>query len=290
MNDSPLYSVDQITKTYERVSDHRLTKKIISNYSTNTSDVRELALSNLNLEHVREVLDLGCGYGLFEEKLKNKLPENAFITGVDLISSNEKAFLKTIEEAGYKGKFINSAAHIIKSFKSMTYDMVIASYSLYFFPELIEEIARVLRPSGVFITITHSKKSLKEVTGLLPKSMKIKGLKPPEELAINRLLSAFCVEDGHIKLKGHFNEVEVIHYSNSMLFKTEDISDCIEYLAKKRPLLFKEVLDASPVKAEEVESHFYSALQDMVQETGSLLITKDDAIFRAFRPINREKT
>ena len=73
MNDNPLYSADDIAKTYEKVHDHKLTKNIISTYSTNRIDVRELALSNLDISNAEKVLDLGCGYGLFEEKLKGRL-------------------------------------------------------------------------------------------------------------------------------------------------------------------------------------------------------------------------
>lgn len=289
MNDNPLYSIDQITQTYEQVNDHRLTKYLISKYSTNSDDIRELALSNLSLGNVNEVLDLGCGYGLFEEKLKARLTEDASITGVDIIRSNGPAFLRTVEEAGYKGKFINSEAQIISAFKDRSYDLIIASYSLYFFPELIKEIARILKPEGIFITITHSMNSLKEVTDLLPQSIRNTGISPPEELSINRLLRAFCIEDGHSHLNPFFNNIEVIKYSNAMLFKPDDIIDCIEYLTKKRPLLFKEVLETYPNKIKEVESHFYSTLQVMMEEMGSLSITKDDAIFRAFNPVSLNK-
>ena len=165
------------------------------------------------------------------------------------------------------------------------FDLVIASYSLYFFPHLIKEIARVLKPNSLLIAITHSKESLKEVTELIPYSIRSTGLSVPDEFAISKLLKAFCSEDGHNQLSPYFKKIEMITYNNSMIFLPCDISDCIEYLTKKRPLLFKDVMGAHPDKVSEVEGHFYRSLNEQTISNGRLSITKDDAIFRAFNPL-----
>ena len=285
MNDNPLYSADDIAKTYEKVHDHKLTKNIISQYSTNRIDVRELALSNLDISRAIKVLDLGCGYGLFEEKLKGRLAKEALITGVDIVDSNEEVFLKTVEEAGYKGEFIKASADVINTIQSKMFDLVIASYSLYFFPHIIKEISRVLKSDSLFIAITHSKDSLKEVTDLIPYSIRSTGLSVPDEFSISKLLKAFCSEDGHNQLSSYFKKVEMITYSNSMIFLPGDIPDCIEYLTRKRPLLFKDVMGAHPDKVSEVEDHFFRRLNEQTLTNGRLSITKDDAIFRAFNPL-----
>jgi ubiquinone/menaquinone biosynthesis C-methylase UbiE len=289
MNYNPLYSADDITKTYEKVHDHKLTKNIISLYSTNRVDVRELALSGLDLTGILKVLDLGCGYGLFDEKLKGRLSVHAEITGVDIVESNKENFLKTVTESGYIADFINAEADVIKTFQDGVFDLVIASYSLYFFPHLIREISRILKPEGLFITITHSRESLREVTGLIPDSIRNSGLAVPDEFAITKLLKAFCSEEGYGLLSTNFKRVEMISYNNSMYFLPGNVTDCIEYLNKKRPLLFKDVMGMHPDKVDEVESYFYQCLHEQILKNGSLSITKDDAIFRAFNPIKKER-
>lgn len=286
MSRNHLYSEEDIARTYEKVHDHKLTKDIISRYSTNRLDVREIALSGIDLTWVSNVLDLGCGYGLFEEKLGDRLAPDASITGIDIVESNEAPFLKTITNSGYSGTFIRDGADYIRSIDSRTYDLIIASYSLYFFPHLIEDISRILKSNGVFITITHSRDSLKEIMDLIPYSMEHTGITAPGEFAINKLLKAFCLEDGYRQLKPHFEKVEMLPYNNAMLFSPDDMSDCVEYIAKKRPLLFKDIIDLHPNKIRDIEDHFYKRLHEQTVSKGLLSITKDDAIFRGFNPLS----
>jgi SAM-dependent methyltransferase len=286
MNRNALYSLEDIAKTYEKVNDHKFTKNIISRYSTNRCDVRDIALSDIDLSWVNSVLDLGCGYGLFEEKLKGRLAHNASITGVDIVDSNEVPFLKIVKDCGYKGMFIRDGADVIQTINSRTYDLIIASYSLYFFPHLIEAISRILKSNGIFITITHSRDSLKEITDLIPDSMEHSGITAPDEFSINKLLKAFCLENGYQQLRAHFEKVQMLPYNNAMLFSPDDISDCVEYVAKKRPLLFKDIIDSHPNKIKAIEDHFYKRLHEQTVSKGLLSVTKDDAIFRGFNPLS----
>ncbi len=286
MSRNHLYSEEDISRTYEKVHDHKFTKDIISRYSTNKRDVREIALSGIDLSRVSNVLDLGCGYGLFEEKLAGRLAPDASITGIDIVESNETPFLTTIKNSGYSGTFIRDGADYITAIDSRTYDLVIASYSLYFFPHLIKDISRILKSKGIFITITHSRDSLKEITELIPSSMEHTGITAPGEFALNKLLKAFCLEDGYRQLKPYFKTVEMLPYNNAMLFSPDNISDCVEYIAKKRPLLFKDIIDSHPNKIRGIEDHFYKRLHEQAVSKGLLSITKDDAIFRGFNPLS----
>jgi SAM-dependent methyltransferase len=286
MSRNHLYSEEDISRTYEKVHDHKFTKDIISRYSTNRHDVREIALSGIDLSRVRNALDLGCGYGLFEEKLEGRLAPDASITGIDIVDSNEAPFLRTVVKCGYSGTFIRDGADYITAIDNRIYDLIIASYSLYFFPHLIEDISRILKTDGVFITITHSRDSLKEITDLIPSSMEQTGITAPDEFAINKLLKAFCLEDGYQQLKPHFEKVEMLPYNNAMLFSPDNLSDCVEYIAKKRALLFKDIIDSHPHKIGDIEDNFYKRLYEQTVSKGLLNITKDDAIFRAFNPLS----
>jgi len=280
----PLYSTDDIRKTYEIIHDHKFTKDIIIRYSRNTEDIRAVALDGLDLSHCRSILDLGCGYGLFIERLKNRIHAEAVITGLDVLESNRAAFLHTLETTGLRGDFIKGGADLIRTYADASFDLIIASYSLYFFPYLIGDIARVLRDDGIFITITHSKNSLQEVTDLIPLSMTESGIDPPQEIAITALLGSFALENGPALLKRHFHTVENIGYPNAMIFPVTAINDCIHYLTHKRHLLFKEVVDSHPEKMDDVQTRFYRRIHLLAHSRGSFTITKDDAVFRCFHP------
>ena len=279
-----LYSTDDIRKTYEIIHDHKFTKDIIIRYSQNNADIREMALNGLDLSHCRSILDLGCGYGLFIERLKNRIPSEAMITGLDVLESNRPAFLHTLETTGFRGDFIKSGADHIRTIADASFDLIIASYSLYFFPHLIHDISRVLKDDGIFITITHSKFSLQEITDLIPLSMAESGIDPPTQIAITALLNSFALENGLPLLQRHFRTVETIHYPNTMIFPASDINDCIHYLTLKRHLLFKEVADTNPEKIDDVQTRFYRRVHHLAHSRGSFTITKDDGVFRCFHP------
>jgi len=279
-----LYSSDDIRRTYEIIHDHKFTKEVITRYSRNIQDIRGIALEGLDLSRCRTVLDLGCGYGLFVERLRNRVSAEAAVIGLDILESNRSAFLHTLEANDLKGDFIKGGADLIRTFPDASFDLVIASYSLYFFPHLIGDIARVLKDSGVFIAVTHSKNSLQEVTALIPSSMIESGIDPPAQLAITTLLSSFALENGQPLLKRHFQDVETIHYPNAMVFPVVAINECIQYLSHKRHLLFKEVADSNPEKMDDVQARFFRRVRLQAHSRGSFTITKDDAVFRCFHP------
>ena len=281
-----LYTIKDIQNAYQTVQEHMETRRLISRYSINRRDIREVALEKLDLSSFKDVLDLGCAYGFFTENLAGRLQNGAAVTGLDLIDdANRDLFLRTVQSMGYRGRFIAGSAELISGMNSSTFDLVVASYSLYFFPHLIREITRILRPDGIFIAITHAEQSLREVIRLIPGCMVSAGIEPPPaEPAIGRLLRVFSLENGETQLKDHFGRIERIDFHNSLSFPLGSMEDCINYLGKKRNLLFKELLDTKPRRAGEALSCLYRELGENARREGNVVITKDDCIFRCFDP------
>ncbi|MCD6571461.1 MAG: class I SAM-dependent methyltransferase [Deltaproteobacteria bacterium] len=281
-----LYSEEEIKRAYKDIDEHIKTKYIITKYSTNPSDIRDVALDGLGLSETSNVLDIGCGYGFFIERLKGLLKRGAIITGLDVLEDNGAPFLDNVSKAGYSGRFIKGSADIVGDIEDSIFDLVIASYSLYFFPHLIKEISRILRPDGLFIAVTHSKFSINEVIRLIFSAMKKEDISPPETTSIFRLFEAFSLEDGKSQLGSYFKKVERIIFKNALIFPLEGVEECISYLHMKQHLLFKEVLCESSQKAEDMINHVYQDIYRHVQQKGAFKITKDDAIFRCFKPKN----
>jgi SAM-dependent methyltransferase len=284
MNNNNLYSRNDITKTYEQVHDLLLTRYIIKAYSLNKTDIRDVALNNLNCIKVKKVLELGCGYGFFIEKLKDRIDDGAVIIGIDMVENNREPFLHSVSSIQYKGEFISSSADIIREMPKASFDMIITSYSLYFFPHLIPEIARVLAPDGVFIAITHSKDTLHEAIQFIRSCMSSIGSLDAKETIINKLFSAFSMEEGKNQLEKYFSRVERLDYNNSMVFPADHVHDFIFYIDKKRNLIYKEVIEMMPERIDDIVQCVEKHITEYVAANGSIILNKDDAVFRCYEP------
>lgn len=274
-----IYTARDIRKTYENVDDLLLTKRIIKKYSTNRGDIRERALGRLDLSFVREALDLGSGYGFFIERLGGRLHDKARITGLDLVGSNETAYRKTVASIDYDARFINGPAEQICGMADGSFDLILASYSLYFFPHLVGEIYRLLSRGGLFIAITHSEEALGEAIGFVRSCMRRMGLPAPAHTALSRLLAAFSLENGSSVLGAHFKSIEKIIYRNSIVFGPDHVDDCIYYLEKKRNLIYKEALESHAERVMDLESCISASIFNHARERGRVVINKDDGIF-----------
>ena len=164
------------------------------------------------------------------------------------------------------------------------YDLIIASYSLYFFPHLVSEIARVLCNGGLFLAVTHSRFTLREVLPFIPACMKDFHVEPLGEIAILRLFSAFSLENGSTLLEPHFEKVERIAFRNELLFEKDDMEGFFQYLNGKEYLFMKDVWELDPEKRENVKKCFYRKIHEYtLQRQNGVTITKDDGIFRCYK-------
>src|SRR4030042_6467577 len=201
-----------------------------------------------------------------------------------MVENNREPFLHSVASIQYKGEFITGSADCIKEMPNASFDMIITSYSLYFFPYLLPEISRILTPDGVFIAITHSKNTIREVIQFISSCMKRAGINKQEESIINKLFLAFSGEEGKIQLEKYFNRVEKLDFKNSMIFSPEHIDDLIFYIQKKRNLIFKEVLDLMPKKLNDVQLCVETSIIEYAKKHGTMTLNKDDAVFRCYRP------
>jgi ubiquinone/menaquinone biosynthesis C-methylase UbiE len=284
-----IYTLEEIYKTYENLEDHISTRQIIRRFSENKNDIRMLTLDECNLAHCKNILDLGCGYGFFTEALSNKISPQAHITGIDVIGGeNKKMFLSTCARSGYTATFIEDTANIITSFPDESYDCVIASYSLYFFPHLIEHIARILKTSGIFIALTHSEHTLEQITTLFMESIQHILQMGDSSLHIIKLFQAFSAENGFVKLQPYFDYITYIRYSNNLIFKPPDIDHCIRYIQKKQHLFFKDIASLQADEYNALIDDFYNRLRWHATSYKQFVVNKDDAIFIARKLKNKD--
>ncbi len=250
---------------------HETVSDIIRRHSSNRMDVRRSAFEGINFSRVHRLLDLGCGFGFMARALAGKASPGTSIIGVDAHPGNRPAFLAAAAAGGCRGSFLCRTLVSHLDFPSRTFDLVIASYSLYFFPAIIPEVARVLQPGGSFLAVTHRETDFSGLLGAL-------GI-PPERSVLRTFIRGFSAENGARLLGKHFARVEQRPYPNTLTFRASDMSDFRTLVRFKAPQLAPTAGPAftTPAGIEEQAG-------ELLRHAGSITIEKDDAIFLCTGP------
>jgi len=254
---------------------HEEAARVIRDHSSHPEDIRGVALAGLGLSTVTRALDLGCGFGLMSEALAALCSPDAFILGIDAEDSNRELFLDRVRRTGRQGQFVQMVVEDSLPYGDALFEAAICSYSLYFFPHVISDLARVLSPEGVLVAITHTEESCRELARLLNLS--------EDASPLVRLVSHFSGERGHELLLTCFEEVEAIEYRNELRFEGGRLEPLFSYLRFKLPFMLNPD-EAGPNGVRGlVESHLAESRLHFAR-AAEILVPKDDVIFRCRRP------
>ncbi len=259
---------DRLLKSYEEPADHEVASDIIRRRSTNPVDVREHVLANRDLRWASQVLDLGCGFGFMAERLAPLVGDDAVIWGVDLCRANRGEFMRRVRAQGRSARFVSMRLRDSLPWETGTFDLIVSSYSLYFFPGLVPEIARVLDRRGLFLALTHTKQSQRDLLDRLRVSEDVSPLV--------QLVGRFSVENAMEVLSPGFGRVERVDYPNALRFDVDDVDDLATYLRFKLLLAGEASIQGLIPSAAD--------LAQLLGARGSLEIRKDDAAFWCWEP------
>jgi SAM-dependent methyltransferase len=243
-----------VIKSYGDLALHRTIGELIKRHSENGEDIREVAKRLVDWHDVRKIADLGCGYGWFEEALGN---EFSLILGIDCLEANERGFLAVAQKAAEAVRFMNLQLPSHIDVESDYFDLVVAAYSLYFFPDVLPEVYRILRPGGTFLIITHSAAMLEEGEEFFDFSN------------LRQVINNFSAENGATLLRALFADITSVDYVNSLAFDKEQSDDLAKYIDFKREFISK---DVSPVVVR-------AKMLDELETRGTMRFNKNDRIF-----------
>ena len=258
---------------YRDPRSHEAVSTLIRSHSTNPDDVREVVLSGVDFSSVREVLDLGCGYGFMAEAIARRLPPCARITGVDACRGNRATFEERVRTIGRRGKFIRMSVDRGLPWRDGVYDLVVSTYALYFFPKILPEIARVLDPAGRFLAVTHSVESVRAMFRLAD----LREHHAPWLSVINR----FCSENGAELLGRHFERVVPVPYENELRFGMQEVDDLLRYLAFRL-----QSFDQPPYHEEDLQApHWRELRRHLLARGEEIVMEKNDTAFWCSGPL-----
>ena len=128
-----------------------------ADFAGRSDKVRFMLVDALADKNVETVLDVGCGTG--QELYQFIERKNAFCVGVDIAEELGKIGNGFFKELNIKKKIVFSRSIGDElPFKNESFDVVICRVALPYMDnkKTIAEIARVLRPNGIFFLKTHS--------------------------------------------------------------------------------------------------------------------------------------
>ncbi len=272
----------KIIEVFADVRTHRVIADLIRKHSTNKDDVRNVAIEGLNLNDCREILDLGCGFGFFTEALQGRINSQAIVTGVDVVGGYKGMFLETCREAGVQGRFLEGDASQIENISVRMYDLILCSYALYFFPDLIPVISQTLTANGVFIVITHDRNNMGELISVTKGVLARNNVLKEKELPLEKIIRQFSSENGLDLLEPWFGQVKTVDYFNSLVFRPEDGKKITEYLHFKSPFL----LSGTDYEMEWIDRLLSIQFQQASFLQDGFTISKNDRIFICTLPLN----
>ena len=155
------------------------------------------------------VLEVGCGTGVFAERLVRENPHASVVA-----TDQSPRFVSLTAERGVAAQ---QAEVQELPFDDDTFDVVAARWMLYHVPDLdqaLSEGRRVLRPGGLFVAVTNGDNHLADLM---------------RDAGGNKNVTQFSSENGAAALGRHFEHVTAEHIATRAVF--EDHASAVAYLA-----------------------------------------------------------
>jgi hypothetical protein len=211
--------------------------------------------------------------------LNGTIPAGSECIGIDKLETNKKHFLNAASAAEFEGSFLTGPAERIREIEDRTCQLILANYSLYFFPDILPAIRKALADNGIFIAITHSKNQLQEFFSDLEQIIQFTGSDSSKRIFKPQLQDRFSSENGKEILSQYFSRIKRITYKNQLRFPYQHLSKCIYYLYFKRYTIYDEnFLSRSDKKM--LNQGLLTYMRKRSKITGSYDLNKDDTIFQ----------
>jgi len=250
---------DELQKQYGTAKNLNTRASLHAMFSTNKLGWSSWVFQQYGLRPGLSVLELGCGSadmwaGRAEALRGVKLLLSDFSEGM-LEAARESTH--DLPGVSYEQIDAQDIPHFDGSF-----DMVIANHMLYHVPDIdkaLGEIARVLRPGGMFYATTLGVGNMKELHDMLHR------FHPESERLRGSFTAAFRLENGAPQLCRHFAHVELRRYPDSL------------HVTQAQPLIDYALSMAGMEDAGEFARH----IEGIIARDGAIDITKDAGMFIA---------
>jgi len=259
---------------YENASNLRARIKIHELYSTNEYGWMRWFFEQINVPKEVSILELGCGDASLWVKNFDRIPEEWNITLTDFSQGMIKDAKNAIGHNKNRFKFKVVDAQDIP-FEDCSFDVIIANHMLYHVADIekaLSEIYRVLKPGGYFYASTVGRNHMVELREIVTNfDSKIITTKSWD------LTEKFHLENGMDKVVKWFEDVNIKRYTDSL--KVTDAIPLVDYIFSM-PGNLKDRFDEKKLHK------LIRFIEDIINKSGAILITKDTGFFEARKYIS----
>jgi ubiquinone/menaquinone biosynthesis C-methylase UbiE len=136
-----------------------LGKRVVQAMNLGHAKMTDWALQNVTIPRNATILDVGCGGGRTVQRLAELAPDGK-VVGLDKSAASVAAAKETNATEIEAGRVqIEHGSVATMPFPDMTFDIVTAVETHYYWPDLpanVREVLRVLKPGGTFLLIAET--------------------------------------------------------------------------------------------------------------------------------------
>ncbi len=239
---------------------------IHSKYSTNKQGFGNWIISHYQIQEGASVLELGCGTG------DMWIGKDAIISRCKhfVLSDFSEGMLNKAKETLHNQPGIEYRIIDIQDipFSDHAFDVVIANMMLYHVSDLqkgLREVNRVLKENGTFYCATYGEHGMMDYICSLFTDHQVQ----------NRVNDHFTLQNGEMKLKSVFSDVQSLWYEDSL--EITNVDDMVDYIYSLTGMTDLQRLPRSDVKSVLVKN-MRDGILYVPKEYGMFIAKKDKQI------------
>ncbi len=234
-------------------------------FSTNRYGQMRWILDRIRIPENARVLELGCGTGILWRG-SAQVPRGWCVILTDMSDGMIRETRASLAQLGHSFNYAQADAQAIP-FRDESFDAVIANHMLYHVPDIpraLDEVRRVLKPSGFCYAATMGLAHMRELDELSARFFSI----PRTTDSASR----FGLESGEAYMRSAFSDVTLERYPDSL--SVTEAAPLMDYICSMRV--------RSRVSDEQIAA-LRQHLEAEIAARGAIRITKDSGLFIARR-------
>jgi ubiquinone/menaquinone biosynthesis C-methylase UbiE len=237
-------------------------------FKTNPKSKYEWIFDHFPKQENLNILELGCGTGLFWLANRNNTVKSWSIILSDYSEGMLETTRNSLSRLSYNFKYEVVNAEDIK-YSDNTFDIILANNMLYHIQDrdtAINNISRILKNTGVFIASTMGRDDLFDLHNYLYTFLENKNNK------FKFREYSFSLDNGMEQLTKYFKNVALEKYDDKLVIN--EVDAIVNYY-----LSFNGIYDNVVVLPEKYINDFKIYLQNMLEKEKTITTLKDEGIF-----------